>query len=150
MHFTARLATANDAGGRWVACPFDSREVFGQARPRVVGTVNGHPFRTRLAVYGGVTYLGFAAEVRTRAGIDVDSTLDIEIGPDDKPPEIDLPDALAAALRDNPGARAAYEALSFTNRKEYAGWVSSAKREDTRRRRVTRALEMLVEGIRHP
>jgi uncharacterized protein YdeI (YjbR/CyaY-like superfamily) len=36
--------------------------------------------------------------------------------------------------------------LAFTHRKEYARWVRDAKRQDTRERRVTQALEMLREG----
>jgi hypothetical protein len=69
MRLDAVLA-ASDDGGRWVRCPFDGREVFGEARPPVAGTVNGAAFRGRLAVYGGATYLGFPREVRTAAGID--------------------------------------------------------------------------------
>ena len=40
-------------------------------------------------------------------------------------------------------ARAAYEKLSFTHRREYAQWIAEAKREETRERRAARALEML-------
>ncbi|MBV8961318.1 MAG: YdeI/OmpD-associated family protein, partial [Actinobacteria bacterium] len=36
--------------------------------------------------------------------------------------------------------------LAFTHRKEYARWVGEAKREETRDRRVARALQMLREG----
>jgi hypothetical protein len=46
------------AGGRWIEVPFDARAAFGQARAPVRGTVNGVPLRSRLAVYGGTTYLG--------------------------------------------------------------------------------------------
>jgi uncharacterized protein YdeI (YjbR/CyaY-like superfamily) len=41
---------------------------------------------------------------------------------------------------------AAFEALAYTHRKEYARWVDDAKRDETRRRRVTQALQMLREG----
>jgi len=150
VRFTATLTEANEVGGRWVACPFDGREVFGAARPRVTGTVNGTPFRTRLAVYGGATYLGFTAELRQRAGIELGSLLEIDIEPDDTPPEVDIPADLAAVLGGNPAAAAAFDALAFTNRKEYADWVGSAKRVETRQRRVQRAVQMLLDGVRHP
>jgi hypothetical protein len=52
MRFDAVLE-ASDDGDRWVRCPFDGREVLGEARPPVAGTVNGTAFRGRLAVYGG-------------------------------------------------------------------------------------------------
>jgi uncharacterized protein YdeI (YjbR/CyaY-like superfamily) len=47
-------------------------------------------------------------------------------------------------------ARAAYEKLSYTHRREYAEWIAGAKRQETRERRAARALGMLEAGERHP
>ena len=128
--------------------PFDGREVFGAARPAVRGTVNGTPIRSRLAVYGGVTYLGLRREVREAAGIEVGDVVDVVLELDDEPREVEIPAELDAALTDD--ARAAFDALSFTHRREYAEWVGEAKRPETRARRAERAIEMLREGVRHP
>jgi uncharacterized protein YdeI (YjbR/CyaY-like superfamily) len=57
-----------------------------------------------------------------------------------------MPSALAAALAGDAQARAAFEKLAFTHRKEYARWVAEAKREETRERRVQQALEMIKAG----
>jgi hypothetical protein len=146
MRFTATLEESDRGGGRWVVCPFDGRTAFGAARAPVTGTVNGTPFRTRLAVYGGVTYLGFPKPVREAAGIVTGDTLDIALDRDDAPREVEVPEALAAALAADPGARATYDALSFTHRNEYARWIAEAKREDTRQRRVAKTIEALVSG----
>jgi hypothetical protein len=54
----------------------------------------------------------------------------------------------AAALDRDPVDGAAFSALAYTHRKEYARWIEEAKREDTRQRRVERALEMLHAGER--
>jgi hypothetical protein len=140
----------NDTGGHLVVFPFDGREIFGAARAPVAGTVNGTPFRTRLMVYGGVTYIGFPRAVRDAAGIEAGARLDIELDLDDAPREVEVPAALAAALDGEPAARAAFDALAFTHRREYATWVGEAKREETRQRRAARAVEMLTTGIRHP
>ena len=58
--------------------------------------------------------------------------------------------ALEAALAAEPEARAAFERLSYTHRREYVEWVSGAKREQTRRSRLERAVSMLRDGVRHP
>jgi hypothetical protein len=147
--FTA-VVEESGRGGRWVVVPFDAKEVFGAARPAVRGTVDGTPFRSRLAVYGGTTYLGLTKEVRAAAGIDVGATVTIVLEPDDAPREVDVPEALSRALARDKVARAAFEALAYTHRKEYAQWIAEAKRADTRDRRVARALEMLRAGTRHP
>lgn len=150
MRFTATLEESGRGGGHWVACPFDGRAAFGSSRATVAGTVNGTPFRTRLMVYGGETYLGFAKPVRDLAAIEAGDKLKIELERDDAPREVEFPEAFAAALAADPGARAIYDALPYTQRKEYATWVAEAKREDTRRRRTTKAIEMLLAGTRHP
>jgi hypothetical protein len=129
-----------------VAVPFDVREEYGQARAPVRGTVNGHPFRTTVAVYGGVPYLGFRREVREAAGIALGETVTVELERDDEPRVVEPPAELAEALAGDPVAAAAWERLSFTHRREHAEAIEEAKREETRRRRVERTLEMLREG----
>jgi hypothetical protein len=116
----------------------------------VRGTVDGTPVRSRLSVYGGRTYLGLRAEIRDAAGIGVGDDVEVVLELDDAPRELELPGALAAALADDDAARAAFDALAFTYRREYAEWVGSAKRPETRERRVTRAVEMLRGGVKHP
>ena len=59
---------------------------------------------------------------------------------------MDVPDALTSTLADDPRAKAAFEGLAFTHRKEYARWIAEAKREQTRERRVAQALELLRQG----
>jgi uncharacterized protein YdeI (YjbR/CyaY-like superfamily) len=58
---------------------------------------------------------------------------------------VEVPEALASALAKDPAAQAAFDALSFTNRKEYARAVAEAKRPETRDRRVEQTLEKLRE-----
>jgi len=146
--FSAPLAESDRGGGRWVVVPFDAREAFGVARPAVRGTVNGTPIRSRLSVYGGVTILGLRREIREAAGIEVGDVVDVVLELDDEPREVTIPPELDAALADD--ARAAFDALAFTHRREYAEWVGEAKRAETRARRAERAVEMLREGVRHP
>jgi uncharacterized protein YdeI (YjbR/CyaY-like superfamily) len=43
-----------------------------------------------------------------------------------------------------------FDALSFTHRKEYVRWIDEAKRDETRERRLAKAVEMLRDGIKTP
>jgi hypothetical protein len=147
--FTAKLEEVpHGVGGRFVRCPFDSREAFGEARPPVVGTVNGQAFRGRLMVYGGQTYLGFTKEIREAAGIEDDSTLRITLERDTAPREVEVPEALRRALDAEPKLRDVFDALAFTHRKEFAQAVAEARREETRERRVAQTLEKLREKLK--
>jgi uncharacterized protein YdeI (YjbR/CyaY-like superfamily) len=69
---------------------------------------------------------------------------------DEEPREVEVPEALAAALAADEVARGAFAALSFTRRRGYARWIAAAKRPETRARRAERAVAMLREGVRSP
>ena len=141
--FSAALEEANGVGGRFVRCPFEGRDVFGEARAPVVGTVNGHPFRSRLMVYGGQTYLGFTKAVREAAGLQDGARLRIVLERDVEAREVELPEALVRALDAEPTLRETFTRLAYSHRKEYVQWITEARREDTRERRVTQTLERL-------
>jgi uncharacterized protein YdeI (YjbR/CyaY-like superfamily) len=61
-------------------------------------------------------------------------------------PALAVPAYLAAALRKNPKASAAFENFSPSQRREYIEWLVDAKSEDTRQRRLEQALEWIGEG----
>jgi Bacteriocin-protection, YdeI or OmpD-Associated/Domain of unknown function (DUF1905) len=138
-----------DGGGHTLEVPLDVRDVFGEARPPVRGTVNGTPFRTTVAVYGGKSYLGFNRELREAAGIGDGDEVEIELERDDEPREVEVPATFAEALEAG-GVRGAFDALSFTHRREYVSWIEEAKREETRERRLVKAVDMLREGVKTP
>ena len=135
---------------RYVVVPLDVKALWGEARPPVAGTVNGVPFRSRLAVYGGQSILGLTNDFRRQAGIAQGDQVEVVIDRDDAPRVIEIPPALQAALAADPQARAVFDGLSFTHRREYAQWIAEAKREATRATRVLRAIEMLREGVKTP
>jgi uncharacterized protein YdeI (YjbR/CyaY-like superfamily) len=62
------------------------------------------------------------------------------------PAPIVVPDDLAAALRKNRRAQAAFEKFSPSHQREYAEWITQAKREDTRVRRLETAIQQIAEG----
>ncbi len=61
-------------------------------------------------------------------------------------PEPRVPEDLAAALERSPSAAAVFAGFSPTNRREYVEWLTEAKREATRARRLAQAIEWIAEG----
>jgi uncharacterized protein YdeI (YjbR/CyaY-like superfamily) len=61
-------------------------------------------------------------------------------------PELPVPDYLAAALRRNRKARATFEGFTPSHRREYVEWITEAKGEDTRQRRLETAIAWMAEG----
>jgi Bacteriocin-protection, YdeI or OmpD-Associated/Domain of unknown function (DUF1905) len=148
-HRFETVLLAEDSGV-FFEVPLDVPAVFGKARAPVRGTINGHPFRSTVAVYGGRSYLPVKKALRVAAGVAAGDAVVIELEADAQPRTVDPPPDLAAALAADPEAGAAFAGLSFTHQREYAEWVAEAKREATRRRRITQAVEMLRDGRRHP
>jgi hypothetical protein len=118
----------------------------GAKRFPVLATVNGFSWRTSVARMGGEFLVGLSRQVREQAGVEAGDTVAVKLELDTAPREVDVPEALETALAKDQKARAAFEALAYTHRKEYARWVTEAKREETRQRRVNQALEMLRDG----
>jgi uncharacterized protein YdeI (YjbR/CyaY-like superfamily) len=63
--------------------------------------------------------------------------------PDRKVP---VPADLAAALKRNAKAKKTFDGFSYSNKKDYVEWITGAKREETRAKRLAQAIEWLAEG----
>jgi hypothetical protein len=118
----------------------------GAKRFPVLATVNGYSWRTTVARMRGEFLVGLSRAVRQEAGVEAGDTVEVKLELDTAPREVEVPEALSNALAQDSEARAAFDRLAYTHRKEYARWVDEAKRDDTRQRRVTQALETLRQG----
>ena len=63
---------------------------------------------------------------------------------------VNPPKDLAAVLSKHPEAKALFDKLSFTNRREYVTWIVEAKKSETRTMRVTAALEKIASNKKNP
>jgi len=146
IQMTTVLASRGPAAA--VVLDDEQVEAVGEGANRfpVVATVNGYSWRTSVTRMRGEFLVGLNRQVREAAGVQPGQTVEVKLELDAAPREVEVPEALASALAGDPVARAAFERMAFTHRKEYARWVADAKREETRDRRIAQALEMLREG----
>jgi uncharacterized protein YdeI (YjbR/CyaY-like superfamily) len=114
----------------------------GGKRAAVVVSVGDRSARVRLAVMDGRNVIGLSKAVRAQLGVDIDDEIDATVDLDTVDREVEVPEDLVAAIGDA-GLRPAFDALSYTRRKEMARGVADAKRADTRERRVAAAVEEL-------
>jgi hypothetical protein len=146
VHFTTQLQPRGPAA----AVILDDAQVAavgeGAKRFPVVATVNGYTWRTSVTRMGGEFLLGLNKEVRQGAGVEAGDEVEVTVELDMTPREVEVPEALAAALAADPEAKASFDRMAFTHRKEYARWIADAKQEQTRQRRVGQALEMIRAG----
>ena len=112
--------------------------------PKVQAVIAGTPYRGSLMPMGDGTYcLGVLKSIQEAAGVGQGDTISIEIELDTAPRTVAMPADLAKALAGDKRATAAWEALSYTNKKEMARSLEEAKRPETRERRLAQAIESL-------
>lgn len=150
MKFTGELVS-NGGNAAGFVVPEDVVEGLGAGRrPKVVVTVAGHTWRSSIASMGGQMLLGMSVANREAAGVAAGQVLEVEVVVDDAPREVEVPVALAAALSADPEARAFWETLSYSNQRAFAEPVADTKNEETRARRVVKAMTALREGRKRP
>ena len=154
LTFTALLDYKHEGDGStgFFEVPEAVVEAIGQGkkRPPVVAAINGFELRTTIAVYGGKCYIPARKEVRAAAGVKHGDRVTIQMRPDDAPREVETPPELAALLKKDASSRAAWEKLAYSHKKEYVQWITEAKREETKSRRLEQAIVMLREGSKGP
>lgn len=59
---------------------------------------------------------------------------------------LEIPDYFLKRLKKNKKAYETFQNFSYSNKKDYVGWVVEAKREETRERRIEKSIEMMADG----
>lgn len=142
MRFRSRVEPPEPMRGLEV--PPDVVEALGGGkRPRVTITVNGHSWTSRVVIMRGRHLLGLSNANRKAAGVATGDEVDVDLELDTDPRVIVEPPDFARALDADPVARAAYDRLADSHKREHLRAVESAKKLDTRARRIEKALAML-------
>ena len=146
--FRVLLEKEKNSEATGIVVPFDAQAVFGtRARVPVRGTINGYAFRGSLFPVGdGTHYMVVRKELREAAGVRGGQTIADTLERDDEPRTVTPPADLLRALEGNRDARAAWDKLSYTHRREYAELIEGAKRPETRARRVEKTISQLLAG----
>ncbi|MEO8229645.1 MAG: YdeI/OmpD-associated family protein [Chloroflexota bacterium] len=135
-----------EATATFIEIPLDVRAVFGRARPPVTVTINGYTYRSTVAVYGESYFLPVNKANRAGVGVDAGDRVTVELAADEAARTVAVPDDLATALLADPETNERFEGLAYTHRLEYVGWVTEAKKAETRARRITETVRRLREG----
>ncbi len=102
-------------------------------------TLNGAKYRSTIAVYGGRYYLPARKEIRDAAKLVVGGRALVSLEVDAAPRTVVVPADLAGALS-AAKLRADFDAFSFSHRKAFVEWITSAKRAETRAARIPRVV----------
>jgi Bacteriocin-protection, YdeI or OmpD-Associated/Domain of unknown function (DUF1905) len=143
---------ATGGGGSYVRVPDRARDELGATgRTSVTGTIDGFAIVGQVMPYsfpdvGKVTLFGITKATRAAIGKDMGDEVEVELIRDDRSRSatFDMPAELQAALDADPNAKAVFEALAPSHRREHAQYVAEAKQPATRARRAERVVGQLI------
>lgn len=134
-------------GGAFVEIPEDvHEELGGGGRIAVRATFDGMPYQGSVVRMDGKMILGVLKAIREALVKGPGDLVDVAIEVDRDERSVVVPAELEKALSASPAARDTFESLSFSHRREYANWISEAKKPETRDRRAGAAVKMLKAG----
>ena len=111
----------------------------GGKRPAVTITINGHSWKSRVAIMRGRYLLGLSNANRKAAGVVAGDEVEVEVEIDTEPRAVVEPADFARALNADPAAGAAYDRLSYSRKREHVLAIESAKKAETRQRLIEKA-----------
>jgi len=145
-----RFRTTIELGGKTATgfrIPEDVVAELGSGkRPAVRVTIGGHTYRTTVAPMGGVFMIPLSAENRAGAGVAAGDEVDVDVELDTEPRVVTVPPDFAAAFEREPDARTAFDALSYSNQRRHVLSIEGAKTDETRQRRIVKAVDALRQG----
>jgi hypothetical protein len=143
--FRAVIENAGD-GGAYVNIPFDVEKAFGKKHVKIKATFDGGPDRGTLARMGGPQHILLVyKEIRAKIGKSFGDEIIVELEEDLEPHQGEVPSNLQGALVADPEAHALFNRLSYSHQKEYVAWITEAKRDQARNRRIQQTLDMLKQ-----
>ena len=154
IRFKAKLllptATEQDDSWTFLILPKGaSAKLPSRSMTTVEGTINSFPFRATLEPDGQKSHwLKVDRKMSEGAGADAGDTVTLEIAQAGEESEPTVPADLRKALATAPKARALWEEITIIARRDWIHWITSAKRPETRARRIGNACEMLTAGKR--
>lgn len=120
-----------------------------RGRTTVSGMINEQPFEVTLEPDGQLSHwMKVDDEFRLAAGAEIGEMVSIELSPVENEPEPDLPADFQAALDASPEAKSIWDDTTTIARVDWIHWITTAKQQKTRERRVANACDMLASGKR--
>jgi len=138
-------------GGAFVFFPFDVEKEFRtKGKVPINATFDTLPYKGSLMKYAYPQHLlGVPKAIREQAGKKIGETTEVVVWKDEEERVIVVPPELQKQM-EKEKLVPFFENLSYTHRKEYCRWITEARKEETRERRISKAIELLKKGVKTP
>ncbi len=134
-------------GGMFVNVPFDVEKEYGKKRVKIIATIDGEKYQGSLVRMGSPDHiLIIRKDIREKIGKGLGDDVDVTLKEDLEERVVEVPDDFKKLLNKHKGAKVFFEKLSYSHQREYVKWITEAKKVETRKRRMVKAVDMLNDG----
>lgn len=147
--FTAIIKQNGDMNAAFVEFPFSTEELFskkGQVKIKAL-------FDDKVEYRGSLSkmksdchILGLTQEIRKQLGKTFGDEVSVSLVEDKEERTVDIADDIIIVFKENPEAKALFDKMSYTHKKEYIRWIEDAKKHETRESRKIKMIQMILNG----
>lgn len=149
IEFKAVIQQNGAMNAAFVEFPFSTEELFnkkGQVKVKALFD-NKVEYRGSLAkMKSDCHILGLTQEVRKQLGKTFGDEVSVSLMEDKEERMVEIADDIASVFKQNPEAKALFDKMSYTHRKEYIRWIEEAKKPETRENRKVKMVQMILDG----
>ena len=142
--FNAEIKKIEGKDGAYIEIPFDVEEVYGAKRVKVKATFDGVEYRGSIVKMGLPCYIiGITKEIRKKIEKEPGDIIEVTIEKDEEERVVEIPTDFKERIELDNNIKEFWNTLSFSIQKKYVTWITSAKKEETRNKRIDTAIEKL-------
>lgn len=133
----------------YVEIPFDVEKEFAAKRVKVLVKFENEEYRGSIVNMGLSCYIiGITKEIRNKIDRTYGDTIKVELQKDEEERIVIVPEEFKVKLSNNKIANDFYESLSYSQKHKYIQWITSAKKEETKVKRMKEAIVKLENKIK--
>lgn len=147
--FEAIIQKHPEKDATYIEIPLDVEKEFGAKRVKVKVNFDGVEYRGSIVKMGLPCYMiGMTKAIRNQIGKEAGDSVFVEVEKDEEIREVELPEDFKEELNKNEDALKFYESLSYSGKRKYFQWITSAKKAETREKRIIEAIGKLEDKIK--
>ncbi|KAF0130230.1 MAG: hypothetical protein FD155_2016 [Bacteroidetes bacterium] len=151
--FDAILIQSGEIDAAYIDFPYRVEEVFGKK-----GMIKVKVVFDRLVSYRGILsnmgtgchILIVRKDIRAKLKKSFGDSIHVCLSQDTEERTVEIPDDITLVFNNFPSHSITFKALSYTHRKELISWITDAKKQETRERRIEKMLQILEEKMTKP
>lgn len=149
IQFKAIIKQSGTMNAAFVEFPFSTEELFnkkGQVKIKAIFDEKVE-YRGSLAKMKSECHiLGLTQEIRKQLGKTFGDEVSVSLLEDQEERTVEIAEDVALVFNENPEAKALFNKMSYTHKKEYIRWIEEARKPETRENRKAKMITMIIEG----